>query len=134
MIIQELRDETRRFIQSLPEKNTVTENALNEIKQTYQSSLRKLGYSESYIKENCKRIEQRMQKTSDSVHAPLINLQENEIDVWMVEALKKQLLNYLVKKKKMDMANALYIVCQYVSLDGREMIHKVPPSSKTTNK
>ncbi|GEM_PF-6411097 len=122
MITKELKNQTWRFIQTIREKNIHQSEDIERAKRLYKKTLQKLGYSEFYIQENCERIENCLNQSPDSVQAPLLHLQEKAMDVWLVETLKKQLLAYLVNEKKLDIANALYIVAQYVSLDGRNMI------------
>jgi hypothetical protein len=124
MIIQELRHETWRFIENVSSNQHFLSEPLEAAKRLYKRSLRDLGYSEAYINENCKRIEQLMQHKSDSVQAPLLHLQEKEVNVWLIETLKKRLQNYLMEDKNLDLPSALYIVSHFISLNGREMIQK----------
>lgn len=124
MIIQELRNETWQFIEFINGNYGFASDALEKAKQIYVNTLSELGYSENYIEENCQRIEQLMRHKADSVQAPLIHLQERAVDVWLIETLKKRLHSFLIEEKNMDIPSALYIVSQYVSLDGRDMIHK----------
>ena len=124
MIIQELRNETWQFIHTVSSNKRFTSKPLESAKVLYRRTLRELGYSENYIEENCQRIENLMKQKSDSVQAPLLHLQEKAVNVWLIETLKKRLQNYLIDEKDLDIPSALYIVSQYVSLNGREMIQK----------
>ena len=120
MIIQELRNETWRFIQSVSDNRHFVSDPLETAKVLYRKNMRELGYTEDYIEENCRRIENLMNHKPDSVQAPLLHLQEKAVNVWLIETLK----NYLISEKDLDIPSALYIVSQYVSLNGREMIQK----------